>query len=125
MERFGVALTILIGLVIILAWHDGAFCVGDLCQAQWKAQIDRSASFNSNLAPAPATGPGAFVPQAAPAAIPAATDAVKVMTYGRGICRPGDDQYRWHGRSDWCMPPARSAQSRLIDHGGKLAWFDP
>ncbi len=120
MDKFGVAIVFLAGLVIFLLWHDGLFCQGDLCRAQWQMQIERSTSS--------VVSPQRQQIAADPASVamrPATTNDIgAVQIVPTGACRQGDYQFRWRGVSNWCLPQPRSAQSRIIYHSGRLAWLD-
>lgn len=57
---------------------------------------------------------------------PRVTDAVPLGA-NAAVCQPGDTQYRWAGRTNWCMHPRPSSESYLCHNlgTGMLSWYTP
>jgi hypothetical protein len=79
-------------------------------------------------APAPATTKTIVVRKAAdPAEAQASRDGCPLVHNAvlRQIYKDGQRRYSWQNSDWWYMKKPKSELSRLCDHAGKLAWWDP
>ena len=117
MDKAISAIALLLAFVAALLWWNDQwpFC-DDFCRQTRLESKNRPASA-TQVVPRPAAGGSA--------SCPAVTDAV--LLTGTRTCKPGDRNYRWRGRNDYCLPQPSSTSSQLCHNQrtGHLAWFTP